>query len=405
MNANKHSTLIDLTGRQGKASQQTPGNGNSTHLENHSPDADTETFDPPLNKTEDSISQDEDSIQNIGLGLFECDVNLFLNQLAGNNNFNFCQSNDIGTNVNSDDNNGSPTQNFGATRYQIPQGLRKPFRIPFLHSKNQNQESNDIPIITRQAKQSLAKHGKILQIPNAAQGRSFPKTTTLETSNPTTHSIQHTENTSTSNLVDNPYIDATNNEDEHPNKTSNHDDEALKKCNGTAVCQATTEPLTSPNKISLPQNINYIANAKSFTNHNKTSNHTGKLHCPKYLDDSLKPNTIIELPPDLESLRQFIISQPEAFTPHLKELGQTILSLSKLIHSKKESLLSLTQHKKIPRSLRIKCELSTSPDYALNPDFLRLKEELQNTVHEFITNGTKIMIEWAEHNIKLLLKD
>jgi len=41
-----------------------------------------------------------------------------------------------------------------------------------------------------------------------------------------------------------------------------------------------------------------------------------------YLDDSLKPtNDKLTLTPDQEPLRQLILSQPEAFTKHIKELS------------------------------------------------------------------------------------
>jgi hypothetical protein len=59
----------------------------------------------------------------------------------------------------------------------------------------------------------------------------------------------------------------------------------------------------------------------------------------------------------------------------------------------------------IPWSLRLKCELTTSPAYAGNTNFLQLKEELQNEVTNFIQKGTRILTSWAEINIQLLIHD
>ena len=44
-------------------------------------------------------------------------------------------------------------------------------------------------------------------------------------------------------------------------------------------------------------------------------------------------------------------------------------------------------------------------DYSLHPRFIQLKEDLRNAVQDFIATGTKIMTEWADVNISLLLRD
>jgi hypothetical protein len=59
----------------------------------------------------------------------------------------------------------------------------------------------------------------------------------------------------------------------------------------------------------------------------------------------------------------------------------------------------------IPKSLRLKCELSTSPAFENNPNFLQLKEELQDEVSSFIQKGTAKMIKWSVVNIQLLIVD
>ncbi len=58
---------------------------------------------------------------------------------------------------------------------------------------------------------------------------------------------------------------------------------------------------------------------------------------------------------------------------------------------------------KIPRSLQIKCELTTLPSYANNQYFPRLKEELQEKVALFIQKGTKVMSELASTNLQPLM--
>jgi hypothetical protein len=108
------------------------------------------------------------------------------------------------------------------------------------------------------------------------------------------------------------------------------------------------------------------------------------------------------LPPDLESLKHFITSQPKVLAPYIIELGNISLTHSKQIERKRDSFTLLTNNKKIPRSLRIKCELATSPLYTKDPIYISLRDELRNTVSEFIHKGTRIMTEWSKHNIELL---
>jgi hypothetical protein len=79
--------------------------------------------------------------------------------------------------------------------------------------------------------------------------------------------------------------------------------------------------------------------------------------------------------------------------------------LSKILEKKKESLRLLQQKKKIPRSLCIKCELTTSPSYANNPVFLKLKTNLQQKVSIFVTEGARIMTKWTSMNVQLLTTD
>ncbi len=86
-------------------------------------------------------------------------------------------------------------------------------------------------------------------------------------------------------------------------------------------------------------------------------------------------------------------------------LGEKLYGYREFSHQKKGSLRLLQQEKKIPRSLRIKCELTTSPSYANNPVFLKLKTNLQQKVSIFITEGARIMTEWTSMNVQLLTTD
>ncbi len=107
----------------------------------------------------------------------------------------------------------------------------------------------------------------------------------------------------------------------------------------------------------------------------------------------------------MELLRPLILLQHEAFTQSIIDLGTTNLFLSEIIEKKTESLKQIKYNNKIPRSLRIKCGLTTSPSYTGKTDFIRLKDDLQEVVSTFIKKGTEIMTDWAEINIQLLKKD
>jgi hypothetical protein len=113
----------------------------------------------------------------------------------------------------------------------------------------------------------------------------------------------------------------------------------------------------------------------------------------------------LSLSPELEPLRSVILSQHESFTQHIKDLGHHSISLTKIIEKKKDSLLQLVKNKKIPRSLQIKCELTTSAAYIDDPDFLALKADLQHEISTFIQKGSKIMATWTEKNIEKLIYD
>jgi len=104
---------------------------------------------------------------------------------------------------------------------------------------------------------------------------------------------------------------------------------------------------------------------------------------------------------EFESLRLLILSQQEALAQNIKDLGTINLTLTKAIEKRKRASNSSNNTKKIPRSLRIKCELSTSPDFADDPDFLHMKDELRQVITTCIEKGTNIMTKWAAKNLTL----
>jgi hypothetical protein len=139
------------------------------------------------------------------------------------------------------------------------------------------------------------------------------------------------------------------------------------------------------------------------------SNTLGKtfpIYVSSLLDKAFKPTPdSLKLNIELETLALLILSQHEAFTQPIQDLGLINLTLTKLITKKKESFSNLKDKNIIPKSLRIKCKLSTSPAFESNPDFLQFKEELQDEVSNFIQKGTAIMTKWAAVNIQLLTID
>jgi hypothetical protein len=115
-----------------------------------------------------------------------------------------------------------------------------------------------------------------------------------------------------------------------------------------------------------------------------------KLSNSPYLDPAFKPSSDkVNLSMELELLFPLIMSQHEVFEQHIKDLSNIYLTLTRIIKKKKESFNLLKANKKIPRSLHIKCELTTSPSYTNHHSFIQLKEELQNEVSTFIEKSSK----------------
>jgi hypothetical protein len=170
----------------------------------------------------------------------------------------------------------------------------------------------------------------------------------------------------------------------------------------------TQEVATSLQPLYYNKNIqstnNNLQETKNIVNFNTKNDFISPLsHQTKQAASS--SNRHINLTSDLEPLRTVILSQHIALENHIKDLGSTCLNFTTVIEQKKESALKLHTDKRIPRSLRIKCELSTSPSYENNPDFIILKRELQEALNTFTSIGMNIMKKWSIVNIKLLTQD
>jgi hypothetical protein len=415
---------------------------------------------------QDEVEEEESETKEPDFTSFNKDC-LFFNHHSSDDSFSPPHStNDKGHNGKSDKPHTKST--VQPTAYTVPLGLRKPFKIPFSTTKNLNTNSLTTPVITPQAKQNITHRGKASHTTNANSATGAVKTardilinmTQANQPAPTyqlfesVQNINHTENpnheTAAHDGFCSPYhqtekqttdkLTVTDSIFTNENLTKNT---TLTINDNTAEVIIPTNPTTTPittfpakagrethtgiahpspfnssitttnNKVHNHHNNNlwtsYIrtGNPRDFICQSETQSHKNKLHHSNFIDDTLKPHpeSSIELPSDLALLRPLIMSQPKAFTPYLTELGNINLTMSKLIEKKKDSFKSLTLHGKIPRSLRLKCELSTNQEYSTHPTFVRLKEDLHSAVQEFIATGTKIMIDWAETNINLLQQD
>jgi hypothetical protein len=161
---------------------------------------------------------------------------------------------------------------------------------------------------------------------------------------------------------------------------------------------------TPPNKVAW--HTQAIPDLPSFAN--KTHGYNEPLqqiiipHKKQALDNSKRS---ITLAPELESLRKVILSQHTALENKIKELGNTCLNFTTIIEKKKESASKIINETRTPRSLQIKCELTTSPSYETDHEFIELKKDLATVVTDFQSKGLAIMKKWSLRNIKLLTYD
>jgi len=202
-------------------------------------------------------------------------------------------------------------------------------------------------------------------------------------------------------------------ERDHNNNTSSNQEHNNDICHLSLEKPALPAPvnatITGDHTLNPQQPLPMLTAQQPMRANYKNTEHknSGKLHVSKFIDDSMKPtdSSKIILPPDLETLRPLIMSQPEALAPYIIELGTNNLTHSRIINKKKESFTQLASNNKTPRSLRIKCELTTSPSYSSHPSFLQIKERLHNATNDYIKTGTMLMAEWAHIHISLLTHD
>jgi hypothetical protein len=112
-----------------------------------------------------------------------------------------------------------------------------------------------------------------------------------------------------------------------------------------------------------PTDTTRIGTTPTFGSKQDSSNKIIKnYYSSPFLDKEFKlASDSFDLNLDLEILRPLIMSPHEVFIQPIKDLGNINLFLTKIIEKKKQSLTLLQTEQKIPRSLRIKCELTTSP--------------------------------------------
>jgi len=261
-------------------------------------------------------------------------------------------------------------------RDKIPESLRKPFRDPRL--------SSNASIVTPMLKKTNNDNPKYNKSSNPAISKPRAQ------GNPENHSYISHENIHAEDFNFNIQLLETDN---------------IKKNSANTEFAASENTEAKPTQNDPSNNPTTNKNDPTRILFNLKFKPT-KLYNSPYLDPAFKPSSDkVNLSPELEPLFPLIMSQHEVFEQHIKDLGNIYLTLTRIIEKKKESFNLLKINKKIPRSLRIKCELTTSPSYANHHSFIQLKEELQNEVSTFIENSSKIMERWAETNIQLLTND
>jgi len=198
------------------------------------------------------------------------------------------------------------------------------------------------------------------------------------------------------------------NRTERTDLVTNKDDVTIKDDDITNTEMDNLEIPAPVKKKIILDGVNYhndTSDSSSIESSN-TNEKIFKIYHSALLDKKFKPNEKdINLPADLDPLKPLILSQHEVFSKSIQDLGDICLSLTKLIEKKKESLAQLKNDNKIPRSLRLKIELQTSPSYTNDNEFIELKDELSNEVTNFIKKGTKIMTTWAEKYTQRLIRD
>ena len=183
----------------------------------------------------------------------------------------------------------------------------------------------------------------------------------------------------------------------------------------TTDTTVTTKDINKP----LGRFIHLAANERGYCN--KTLSDYGE--SPQHdIENDKKPTTVlnpkvwtfnkpnqqrnnITLPPELEYLKEVILSQHSALEKSIKDLGKICLNFTNIIEQKKEIDIKLSDPDRVPRSLRFHTELMTSPRFQEHPEFIRLKKNLKTTMDRFTAESILIFQEWSKIHIQLLITD
>jgi hypothetical protein len=143
-------------------------------------------------------------------------------------------------------------------------------------------------------------------------------------------------------------------------------------------------PQTNPIQQNVHSNIDIDTNNKQKDKNNHLqnfknkkiikTNDTNHSNIQTKIQTSDDPGiSIPNLTPELKSLSKVILSQHNALSQHIIELGNICLNFTNILDKKKNSSNKLIEEEIIPRSQCIKCKLTTSPGYENNPNFIILK--------------------------------
>jgi hypothetical protein len=290
----------------------------------------------------------------------------------------------------------------------------------FDEGNNITTESKDTtpdPINTNNIKDSVHTNNVTDSVPTSKIRNPYAKSTNPENQNNHKDSNNSIDNINTSNTTNNNNNSSVNNEGHsfvfYPNNiydtetvnfnfpTSYFPPEDLavdsshlnKYYEDSSTIFNNITPETTVKNINLPTNNRSTTIISGFNNFPTTV---------QTLNDSSRR---INLPPELESLKTVIMSQHKAFEPHIKNLGKICLEFTTLIENKKETSKNLATSKRIPRSLRIKCDLKTPPAYRSNTRYIELKSELKQTIEKFSNEGREIYKKWSAIYVELLTFD
>jgi len=220
---------------------------------------------------------------------------------------------------------------------------------------------------------------------------------------------------------------------QHLNTTPSYN-AAILDPNSTAATSKPQNPIVTPNMSSdkkqllthkmipiakTPPNNPYKSNIKP-TQHNKGSNNYPKINTrdqfylhknnldyikhtdiqtpTHHLSSSIQTSKdlaikIQNLTPDLEPLGTVIMLQHNALSQHIIELGTICLNCTQTMEKKKNSSSKLINEGNIPRSLRITCDLMTSPDFENDSNYLILNTKCSCTLYQNWTRDHARMVK------------